>query len=280
VSTQTSFGAIPRAGRSTERRDRGIQSLQRAAAILEAVAGRPEGVGITELSAQVGLHPSTAFHLAKTLVSVGFLTQLADNRRYRIGSRLAVLAAGALDENLLLSLATPILDRLSAETSYAAHLAVRFNQHIIVVARTAATGLLQLSVRVGATRPAHATAIGKMLLAHVPHDELERLVSKLSLQRFTERTITDRQTLLREIEKVRRQAVAYDDCEFDADVRCVAVAVQDFTGRCVGAMGLSGPAWRLTPKKMGSVLQTLRAAAADLSAQFGGDKKRSMFAAQ
>ena len=278
MRTQDSVAAPPRAKSrpiATSRERGGIQSLQRAAAILDAVAGSPEGIGVTDLSARVGLHPSTAFHLAKTLVNLGFLSQDAESKRYRLGSRLVVLAAGALDESLLLSLATPILERLSAETSYAAHLAVRSNHQIIVVARTAATGLLQLSYRVGATRPAHATAIGKMLLSAVPSDELARLLDRLPRPRLTDNTITDRQALLREIEKIRRQGVAYDDCELDVDVRCVAVAVQDFAGRCAGAMGLSGPAWRLTPKRMETVLRKLRIAAAELSRQLGYDEGKS-----
>jgi IclR family acetate operon transcriptional repressor len=279
MSTHASVTTASRAkSRSTSRERGGIQSLERAAAILDAVAGKPEGIGITDLSARVGLHPSTAFHLAKTLVNLGFLFQIPDNKRYRIGSRLVMLAAGALDETLLLSLATPILERLSAETSYTAHLAVRSNHQIIVVARTAATGLLQLSDRVGAARPAHATAIGKMLLSAVPSDELQRLLDKLPLLRFTDNTITDRQALLREIEKVRRQGVAYDDCELDVDVRCVAVAVRDFAGRCAGAMGLSGPAWRLTSKRMETVLRKLGIAAAELSGQLGYAEGKSAMA--
>lgn len=258
----------------TNRARGGIQSLQRAAAILDAVAGRPEGVGAAGLSAQVGLHPSTVFHLAKTLVQLGFLTQSAEDKRYRIGGRLATLAAGALEERSLLAFATPILERLSAETSYAAHLAVRSGHRIVVVARTAATGLLQVSGPLGATRPAHATAIGKMLLAAVPPNELNLLVETLPLPRFTANTITELPVLLGEIEKVRRLGVAYDDSELDADVRCVAVAVQDFADRCVGAMGLSGPAWRLTAEQTNAALGRLRAAAADLSRQLGHDSGR------
>src|SRR5262245_31951301 len=108
-----------------------IQSLKRAAAILDAVARRPEGVSLAQLSSEVGLNNSSAFHLIQTLVNLGFLTQLADSRRYRIGPRLFTLAAGALDETTLLSLATPILERLSTETGHAAHLAVRSREEII-----------------------------------------------------------------------------------------------------------------------------------------------------
>jgi IclR family acetate operon transcriptional repressor len=248
-----------------------IQSLKRAAAILDAVARQPEGISLAQLSAELGLHSSTAFHLIQTLVGLGFLSQLAD-RRYRIGTRLFTLAAGALDETTLLSLATPVLERLSAETGHAAHLAVRSRQEIIVIARTAATGLLQLAGHPGATRPAHATAIGKMLLASMPPEDLERLLETLPLPAFTPNTITDRAAFAREIDAVRRTGLAQDNCELDADVRCIAVPVYDFAGRCAAAMGLSGPAWRLSPQAIKEKSRQLRAAAAELSAQLGSQR--------
>lgn len=253
----------------TTRERGGIQSLERAAAILEAVAQHPDGITLAELSGAVGLHTSTAFHLIKTLVNLGFLAQLPDSKLYRIGGRIFALAAGALDENALLALATPILERLSAGTGEAAHLAIRSKQEIVVIARTAATGLLQLSGRTGATRPAHATAIGKMLLAAMPPDDLEGLLKTLPLPKLTEQTITDRRALRRELDEVRRQGMAYDNCELDDDVRCVAVPVRDFAGRCVGAMGISGPVWRLSPQTMQEKSAQLQRAAARLSAQLG-----------
>jgi IclR family acetate operon transcriptional repressor len=251
-------------------RDNGkIQSLKRASAILDAVARRPEGIGLSQISAGVGLHSSTAFHLIQTLVSLGFLAQLADSRRYRIGPRLFTLAAGALDETMLLALATPILERLSAETGYASHLAVRSKQDIVVIARTAATGLLQLASHPGATRPAHATAIGKVLLAAMPPDDLDRLLKTLPFPAFTPRTLTGAQALRREIEEVRHTGLAHDNRELDRDVRCIAVSVSDFAGRCAAAMGISGPAWRLVPETVETLAQQLKAAAAELSAQLG-----------
>jgi len=248
-----------------------IQSLIRAAAILDAVARQPEGISLAQLSAEVGLHNSTAFHLIQTLVNLDFLTQGPDNRRYRMGSRIFALAAGALNDNTLLSLATPLLERLSAETGEAAHLAVRSRHEIIVIARTAASGLLQLAGHPGATRPAHATAIGKMLLAAMPIGELERVLETLPLPRLTPNTITDQATLRAELDEVRRTGLAHDNCELDADVRCVAVAVHDFAGRCVAAMGISGPAWRLSAQLVKQKSRQLSAMAAELSALIGFD---------
>jgi DNA-binding IclR family transcriptional regulator len=245
-----------------------IQSLMRAASILDAVARQPEGISLAQLAGAVELNNSTAFHLVQTLVNLGFLTQL-DDRRYRIGSRLFTLAAGALDENAMLSAATPILERLSAETGYASHLAVRSKQEIVVIARTAATGLLQLAGHPGATRPAHATAIGKMLLAAMPPEDCKRLIAALPLPAFTPNTITDAAALTREIETVRQEGIAHDRCELDPDVRCIAMPVHDFAGRSVAAIGLSGPVWRLTSEVVEDLARRLRAAAAELSGELG-----------
>jgi IclR family acetate operon transcriptional repressor len=271
ATRRESAGRQPAKGQAGSGARGGIQSLERAAAILDAVARSPEGIILADLSVRVGLHNSTAFHLVKTLVNLGFITQVAETKRYRIGSRLFMLAAGALDESALLSLATPVLERLSAQTGETTHLAIRSQQEIVVIARTAASGLLQLAGRTGSVRPAHATALGKMLLAAMAPDDLDQLVKVLPLDQFTPKTITDRRALVREVDDVRRQGIAYDDGEYDVDVRCVAVPVRDFAGRCAGAIGLSGPVWRLSLQSVQDKSRQLRTAAAELSAQLGFD---------
>ena len=91
----------------------GVQSLGRAFAILEEVARHREGIGLADLSKRVGLHNSTTFHLAKTMVSLGYIRQEKDSKRYRVGRPLFALAASALDEIEMVSLATPVLEELS-----------------------------------------------------------------------------------------------------------------------------------------------------------------------
>ena len=127
----------------------GVQSLGRAFAILEEVARHREGIGLADLSKRVGLHNSTAFHLAKTLVALGYIRQEPDSRRYRIGRPLFALAASALDEIEMVSLATPIMEELSAKTGESSHFAVRMGDAIVVIARTSGPGAFQLAERVG-----------------------------------------------------------------------------------------------------------------------------------
>lgn len=250
-------------------RSGGIQSLERAAAILDVVAGSPEGVTLAVVSERVGLHTSTTFHLIKTLTSLGFVIQDAEGKKYRIGSRVFTLAAAAKNENTLTVLGIPVLERLSAITGEAAHLAVRSQTDIVLVARTAAAGMLQMSERTGVSRPAHATAIGKVLLAHMKSADLDTLVASLALPKLTEHTITDRNKFREELTLVKADGIAHDRCEFDPDVRCIAFPVFDFSNTCVAAIGISGPVWRMSPDILEAKTASLRNAASEMSKLIG-----------
>jgi len=247
----------------------GIQSLGRAFAILEEVARHREGIGLAELSKQVGLHNSTTFHLVKTMVSLGYVRQEKDSKRYRVGRPLFALAASCLDEIEMVNVATPILEDLSRETGESSHFAVRMGDAVVVIARTSGPGAFQLTDRVGVVRPAHCTALGKVILAALRPGQLERFLERVELKPSTDKSITEIPVLLGEIDEVRRSGIAFDDGEFNAEVRCVAVPVRDFTGEIIGALGISGPIWRLSIRALQSSAKILQTAADRLSAEFG-----------
>jgi DNA-binding IclR family transcriptional regulator len=247
----------------------GVQSLGRAFAILEEVARHREGIGLADLSKLLGLHNSTTFHLAKTMVSLGYIRQGKESKRYRIGRPLFALAASALDEIEMVNVATPILEELSRETGESGHFAVRMGDAVVVIARTAGPGAFQLTDRVGMVRPAHCTALGKIILASLRPDQLKRFLERTEMKPSTKKSITSIPMLLREIAEIRHSGVAFDDGEFNLEVRCIAVPVMDFTGQTVGAVGISGPIWRLSAQALQGHAKTVRAAANRLSAEFG-----------
>jgi DNA-binding IclR family transcriptional regulator len=146
---------------------------------------------------------------------------------------------------------------------------IRSGEQIVVVAKTAGSGIFQMVDRTGAVRPAHATALGKGLLAALSPSQLGRYLETCELRKFTGKTIVERDALLREIEEVRRKGLAFDDGEFDPEARCVAVPVRDFTSRIAGAIGMSGPMWRLSPQALQEKSKYVRAAAVKLSAELG-----------
>jgi len=253
----------------------GIQSLERAFAILEQVARHRDGITLAELCKSVGLHSSTTFHLVRTMVQLGYASQDADSKKYRIGRKVFSLAAGALDENELANRATPVLELLTDRTGESSHFAIRSGDDIVIIAKTGGAGMFQLVDRAGAVRPPNATALGKVLLAALTPAQIARYFEKRELARFTPKTIVEREALLAELEQVRRNGIAFDDGEFDAEVRCVAVPVHDFLGRVAGAIGISGPMWRLSLQSLHEKSKLVRQSAAEFSAELGyrGEQK-------
>ena len=266
----TTTDAPPEELLSSSTKDRGgVQSIERAFAILEEVARHRDGIRLGDLSRRVGLHTSTTFHLAKTMVSLGYLSHVRENKTFRIGRPLFTLAASAFDEVELVAIATPILQRLSAETEESSHFAVRSGDDVVMLARVAGSGAFQLADRVGAVRPAHCTSLGKILLAALDEEELRAYLTRRPPQSFTPKTVTDADRIVREIEVVRRDGIAYDDSEYNAEARCVAVAVRDFTGTVKGAIGISGPVWRLSLQALQEKSRLVRNAAERMSREFG-----------
>ena len=261
--------SVARSGERVAAAPGGVQSLARAFAILEEVARNRDGIPLAGLSKTVGLHTSTTFHLVRTLVTLGYVRQTADDKRYRVGRPLFALAAGALDEIEMTSLATPVLEDLARKTGECGHFGVRMGDAVIVIARTAGHSAFQLADRVGVIRPAHCTALGKVILAALPREQLDGFLARAALTPHTPRSITRPATLRRELATVARIGVAIDDGEFDPEVRCLAVPVRDFTGAVIGTIGISGPVWRVSIAALQAKARAVRAAADHLSAAFG-----------
>ena len=247
----------------------GVQSIGRAFAILEEVARNREGIGLADLSKRVGLHNSTTFHLVKTMVSLGYIRQLKDSKRYRVGRPFFALASSALDEIEMVSMATPVLEDLARESGEASHFAARMGDAVVVIARTPGPGVFQLTDRAGVVRPAYCTALGKVILAAFRPEQFERYLERVELKPLTANTITDPQRLRKEIEEIRRSGIAFDDGELNAEVRCAAMPVRDFSGQVAGAIGISGPVWRLSIQMLQSRAQAIAHAAHTLSKAFG-----------
>ena len=250
-------------------RSGGVQSIGRAFSILEEVARNRDGIGLADLSKRVGLHNSTTFHLVQTMVSLGYIRQIKESKRYRIGRPLFALAASALDEMEMVSMATPVLEDLARETGESSHFAARMGDTVVIIARTPGPGAFQLTDRAGVVRPAYCTALGKVILAALRPEQFERYLARVELKPLTGNTITDPKRLRKEIEEIRRSGIAFDDGELDSEVRCAAMPVRDFSGQVAGAIGISGPVWRLSIQALQTRAQSIASAARALSKSFG-----------
>jgi DNA-binding IclR family transcriptional regulator len=114
--------------------------------------------------------------------------------------------------------------------------------------------------------------LGKVILAALRPDQLDRYLDRVELRPMTSKTIISQQRLRRELHEVRRTGIAFDDGEFNNEVRCAAMPVYDFSGQVVGAIGISGPVWRLSIQALQNKARDLGDAAKRLSEAFGASQ--------
>jgi DNA-binding IclR family transcriptional regulator len=246
-----------------------IQSLQRGLAILELVSREGAGMTMMAVSRQMGLHPSTTFHLLRTLTGLGYLVHDEATKEYRLGSKIFHLAASSQTEMRLLRVSSPCLVDLAKQTGETAHFAVFERGEVIVINKVDGTSGIHVSERVGYPRPAHSTAIGKVLLAHLPAAGLRAYLDRHELAALTPKTIVAAPALEAELATVREQGFAFDDEEFAEGIRCLAAPVRSFTGHVVAAVGISGPVWRVSPDRVVPLADLVKAAARRLSQELG-----------
>lgn len=257
-----------------ERRPGGIQSIRRACEVLETVARSPDGIGLADLSRTLGLHTSTTFHIAKTLLTLGYLRQIEQSRFYRIGRPLFALASAALDEVELISAARPVLAKLANTTGETSYFGVMTGEKLVVLAKHDGTGAIRINDRIGNVRPLHCTALGKVMLSTFEPEQFEAFLRDTKLPVFTGRTIKTVEQLRHEIAEVRRCGIAFDDGEVSEELRCAAVPVYNFTNQVIGSLGISGPGWRLSIQVLHKNASTLQQAAERLSAELGSRRTK------
>lgn len=261
--------AAPKNADTAAKRLSGIQSVRRACMLLERVAQSPDGISLADLSRNLKLHTSTTFHIAKTLVSIGYLRQDEPSRTYRIGAPLFALASAALDEVELVNAARPVLAELANLTGETSYFGAMAGEKLVVLAKHDGSGAIRINDRIGNVRPLHCTALGKIMLAAKSEEQISAYLEDATLSIFTPKTIRTGERLRQEIEEVRRSGIAFDDGEVSEELRCAAAPVYDFSGKVVGSIGISGPSWRLSIQALHKNAAVLQKAAENLSATLG-----------
>lgn len=237
-----------------------IQSLARGLKIMELLAASDDSAGVTELADELGIDKSSASRLVQTLVNYGYAEQDTQTRRYRLGPQVVRLSRSLLTRMPLRDEAKPFLRELVDRTGECAHLAILAQDQALYIDQVESRASLRVTTGVGTLAPLHCTALGKVLLAFDPSLSLPD-----EMPRFTPRTITDQHTLRIHLEQTRRQGYAVDDEEYDYGVRCVAAPVHDYRGKVVGAVGISGPAGRISLEHIPQFAEAVMSASKSLS---------------
>jgi DNA-binding IclR family transcriptional regulator len=220
-----------------------IQSIERAAAILRLLSGRNRRLGVVQLAGELGLPKATVHGILRTLQHVGFVEQDPESGKYQLGAALLHMGSSYLDGNELRTRALNWSDSLAARSNESVRIGTLHEGQVLVVHHVFRPDDSRQALEVGSLVPAHATALGKMLLARHRYEAEE--VASAGLTRFTGGTITDRGQLLSALEQIGDRGWAADVEELVDGEASLAAPINDRRGVTVGAIGISGPIERL-----------------------------------
>jgi IclR family transcriptional regulator, pca regulon regulatory protein len=268
-------GKIGVPSREPPRDSRFSQSLERGLAVLRCFTPKRPELGISEIADELQMSKSTVHRYAITLVALGYLEQLNPSHKYRLGLRVADLGMSALNATGLREHAHPSLQELRQTSGYTVGLAVLDGAEIRYLDRLPSFRREQAKIdpdlHPGSTLPAHRTALGKVLLAHLPEDELRRRIegSGDSAGR-AQQTVTGRDALLSELARVRETGLAVSDGEHAPKLLSIAVPVRNDVGDVVAAIDLTAPSSTVSPDQLVDAFRAhLLATAARISARLG-----------
>jgi DNA-binding IclR family transcriptional regulator len=244
-----------------------VQSVDRALLVMEILATLGQA-GVTEIAAELGVHKSTVSRLISVLEARGYVEQLSDRGKYRLGFAIARLARSTSAQLDLVKQSQAAVDALAVESGETTNLAVLDGDRIVNVAEAIGAAGIALHTWIGQSCPAHATSSGKVLLAGLTGSELrERLGARL--ESFTEGTVTARSALETELEVVRQRGWASVTEELEVGLNAVAAPVYDADANVVAALSVSGPSYRLGEGEFEASAKRAVAAAESISKRLG-----------
>jgi IclR family acetate operon transcriptional repressor len=243
-------------------------SALKAFGVLEAVVAAKAAVTLSDLMQFTGM-PKPSLHRTLALFEeAGLISREPTGRSYVPGPRLARFGLDVLQHDAVAAVRRAVLRQLVADLGETCNLCVLRRGELVYLDRVEADWPLRLHLTVGTTLPPHCAASGKLLLAFKPTAERNALIEAMPLQRFTDRTITNRQLLATELDRIAASGYAVDNEEYVVGVACVAVPVHDADGNVVAAVAVHAAPARLPLSRALEFVPTLNAAAAAIAKTF------------
>ncbi|HKV38016.1 MAG TPA: IclR family transcriptional regulator [Blastocatellia bacterium] len=236
--------------------------------IFDVLQRHPFGVDLKTISAEAGVNKSTAYRFLTHLEREGYLMR-DDAGAYMLGVKLLQLGARENHRSLLQQVAGPVVRELWKTTEETVNVGVLDGGQVLYVSVLESPHAFRLVSKIGMRRPLHSTALGKALLAFLPAEDRENLLSSISFPVLTPHTLTSLTQLRAELEKVRAGGHALDDEENVLGARCIGAAVLNARGESVAAISLSGPITRLGGDKVAVFALAVQNAARAIAARLG-----------
>ncbi len=247
----------------------GVRALDRALALLQAVAARAEGNALTDLADAAGLAPSTAHRLLRGLEERGFVSQDAERGLWFVGVGAFAVGAAFLKVRDVVQIARPAMRRLMERSGESVNLAVLDAGEAVFLSQVECRQMMRALAPPGGRAPLHASGVGKALLMGFGDKERIRRIAAMKLGRHTDYTLIDAAALTRDIEESRLRGFAIDDEEHAVGLRCVAAPIRNEFAEPVAAISISGPKARIEDARLPELGELVARAAAEVSSEYG-----------
>ncbi len=246
-----------------------VQALDRALGLMRLVASG-DGLTLTALAERSGLAPSSVHRLLTTLGAHGFVEADPVDQGWRIGVEAFRVGQGFQRRHKAALVGRPEMRALMEATGETANLGIFEGDEVVFIAQVESVEPIRAFFRAGERRAAHASGIGKALLAEMPRAVVERMIRTKGLPAYTEATITEPAALFAELERIAARGWSVDDEERNRGMRCIAAAIFDENGEAVAGLSISGPSGRLGEARIAALGPEVAAAAARITALIGG----------
>jgi len=248
-----------------------IPSIQRAFNVLDLFLKGTRTLSVPEIVARLNLPRTTAYEIVNTLLESGYLTrEEIQSNKVSLGFKLFELGSAYADNFDLISEGRKIAESNVERCDETCQLAVRDNTEVVFIAKVDCSKAVRLVSTVGSRVPAHCTGVGKMLLSALSNEKIMELYKGHNeLIKMTANSIGSVSKLIKELEVIRRRALAFDDCESNSDASCVAAPVYNNKGEMIAAMSFSVPVNRMNSSKQDELAVVIREGAETLSRRLG-----------
>jgi IclR family pca regulon transcriptional regulator len=225
-----------------------LQSLERGMAVIQVFSRDHPALTLSEVARLTGTTRATARRILLTLEKLGHVR--SDGRLFSLTPRVLSLGWAYLSSLNLWEIAQPLMEDLVQKTKESCSAATLDLPDIVYVARVPTRRIMTIALGVGTRLPAHATSMGRVLLAGLPDAELERFLAETEFEGFTDRTVTHPGVLHGVVEEVRRQGWALNDQELEIGLRSIAAPIKGTEGRTIAALNVSAAAPRVTIEEL------------------------------
>jgi DNA-binding IclR family transcriptional regulator len=238
-----------------EERSDSIQVIERLTRLLDVIAGHEDSVSLKILSAETGLHPSTAFRILASLAEHGFVERTTRGN-YQLGVKLMQLGSRVSASVDIRKVAFPLMEKLRDRLGETVNLTVREGDEVVYIERTLAKRMIRVEQVIGSRAPLHVTAVGKIMLGNQGEAACRSYARRSKLPAYTVNTHTKITALLHDCIAAAKRGYALDNEEAELGVGCIGTLIHDASGHVVAGLSVSAPIERRRDEWIAQVLET------------------------